>query len=143
MSDLAEVDVKIESVGRREFLQRGALTGAGAAAVLLGGAGCKDIRDHARSLTGPAPAQWTALPHNADAVTRAAHVLNRVAYGPRPGDVAHVAQIGGTAYVEEQLADKMDEDPAVTWRVNGLDTQQIERDAPDTLTSYDDGEVLT
>ena len=34
-----------------------------------------------------------------------AHVLNRIAYGPRPGDVARVAQMGVTAYIEEQLAD--------------------------------------
>ena len=143
MSDLAEVDVKIESVGRREFLQRGALTGAGAAAVLLGGAGCKDIRDHARSLTGPAPAQWTALPHNADAVTRAAHVLNRVAYGPRPGDVAHVAQIGRDGVCR-----------GTTGRQNGRRPRgNVARQRPGHAAdraghaghadSYDDGEVLT
>ena len=35
--------------------------------------------------------------------TQAAHVLNRIANGPRPGDVARVAQMGAAAYIEEQL----------------------------------------
>ncbi len=143
MSDSVQGKPSSENIDRRAFLERGAATGAGAAMLLLGGAGCKDMRDQAKRLTGPAPAQWTALPHDAPAVTRAAHVLNRVAFGPRPGDVARVAEIGEKAYIEEQLADRMDEDPAVTWRVGGLDTQQIERDSPDVLASYDDGEVLT
>ena len=143
MSDRTQSKSSAQNLDRRAFLERGAVTGAGAAMLLLGGAGCKDIRDQAQKLTGPAPAQWTPLPHDAPAVTRAAHVLNRTAFGPRPGDVAHVAQIGEKAYIEEQLADRMDEDPAVTWRVGGLDTQQIERDSPDVLASYDDGEVLT
>ena len=32
-----------------------------------------------------------------------AHVLNRVAYGPRPGDVERVRRIGVDAYIDEQL----------------------------------------
>jgi uncharacterized protein (DUF1800 family) len=90
---------------RRELLQRSALAGVGMGVALFGGAGCGMMRDQVKQLTGPAPAQWTPLPHNADAVTQAAHVLNRIAYGPRPGDVARVAQMGVAAYVEEQLAD--------------------------------------
>jgi uncharacterized protein (DUF1800 family) len=33
----------------------------------------------------------------------AVHVLNRLAYGPRPGDIAKVRQSGVQAYIEEQL----------------------------------------
>jgi len=33
----------------------------------------------------------------------AVHVLNRLAYGPRPGDIDRVRQIGVQAYIEEQL----------------------------------------
>ncbi len=33
----------------------------------------------------------------------AGHVLNRLAYGPSPADVAHTADIGVTAYIDEQL----------------------------------------
>lgn len=34
---------------------------------------------------------------------RAIHVLNRLAYGPRPGDIAGVMQMGVEHYIEEQL----------------------------------------
>jgi len=34
----------------------------------------------------------------------AAHVLNRLAFGPRPGDIQRVAQMGVQRYIEEQLA---------------------------------------
>lgn len=33
----------------------------------------------------------------------AAHVLNRLAYGPRPGDIARVSAIGVQRYIDEQL----------------------------------------
>ncbi len=128
---------------RRGFLRESALAGIGVGTALLAGAGCSAIRQRARELTGPTPAVYTPLPHDADATARAAHVLNRVAFGPRPGDVARVAAMGAAGYIEEQLADRMDEDPAVGWRVNGLETQQWEQDAPDVLYSLDDGQLLT
>ena len=34
---------------------------------------------------------------------RTIHVLNRLAFGPRPGDVEHVRAVGPEAYVHEQL----------------------------------------
>jgi uncharacterized protein (DUF1800 family) len=161
---------------RRAFLTQGALVGVGAGLALAGGTGCASLRARSRALTAPTPADWTALPHDADLVTRAAHVLNRVAYGPRPGDVARVADMGVAAYIEEQLAvhphdmpaaplpDKAgmfpaaknllgdrdaswlgdpSDDPVVAWRVNGLDVQQAERDAPDTLDVIPDDQLLT
>ncbi|HLV81527.1 MAG TPA: hypothetical protein VKT32_14670, partial [Chthonomonadaceae bacterium] len=69
---------------------------------LLGAAGCEDLRKGARSVTGPAPADWSSLPEDAGAVSAAVHVLNRMAFGPRPGDVTRVAAIGAAAYIEEQ-----------------------------------------
>ncbi|MBI1875518.1 MAG: DUF1800 family protein, partial [Acidobacteria bacterium] len=41
-----------------------------------------------------------SLPSNDRAI---AHVLNRVAFGPRPGDVDKVRQTGVAAYLEQQL----------------------------------------
>ncbi|MES2353682.1 MAG: DUF1800 domain-containing protein [Pseudomonadota bacterium] len=35
---------------------------------------------------------------------RASHVLNRLAYGPRPGDIEYVVHIGAERYIDEQLA---------------------------------------
>jgi uncharacterized protein (DUF1800 family) len=41
------------------------------------------------------------------------HVLNRVAYGPRPGDIARVKAMGVTAYIEAQLAPETIDDSRV------------------------------
>jgi uncharacterized protein (DUF1800 family) len=38
-----------------------------------------------------------------DADADIVHILNRIAFGPRPGDIEHVRQIGIQKYVEEQL----------------------------------------
>lgn len=46
------------------------------------------------------PALWAA-PLSGDQA--ALHVLNRVAYGPRPGDIEKLRQSGVQAYIEEQL----------------------------------------
>jgi len=39
----------------------------------------------------------------ADPLPKAGHLLNRIAYGPSPYDMARIEQIGLTAYLEEQL----------------------------------------
>ena len=49
---------------------------------------------------------------------RAAHVLNRLAFGPRPGDVERVAEQGVEAWFEEQLA--LAGDAGVRDRLAGL-----------------------
>ena len=50
-------------------------------------------------------AAFAALPVQAQpaAEADALHVLNRLAYGPAPGDLAHVRQIGIDRYIDEQL----------------------------------------
>ncbi|HZO90455.1 MAG TPA: DUF1800 domain-containing protein [Chthonomonadaceae bacterium] len=131
------------ALSRRAFLQRGALAGIGTGAVLLGGAGCNTVQEQARRLTGPTPAHFPPLPRDAGAVAQAVHVLNRVGFGPRPGEVGRVVSIGAAHYIEEQLADRLEEDPAVAWRVNALETQQDEQDAPDVLYSMADVQLLT
>ena len=44
----------------------------------------------------------SAVPRTADDAT-VAHVLNRLGYGPSPGDIARVQQMTVAAYIEEQL----------------------------------------
>jgi uncharacterized protein (DUF1800 family) len=49
----------------------------------------------------------------------AAHLLNRLAFGPRPGDVARVLDIGSERYIDEQLAaDQPDPDIDLAIRRN-------------------------
>jgi len=52
---------------------------------------------------GPVSAQReSAVPAKADAKT-ITHVLNRIGFGPRPGDVERVQEMGLTAYLDAQL----------------------------------------
>jgi len=51
----------------------------------------------------------SAVPANADAAT-VLHVLNRIGFGARPGDVERVQKIGLAAYIDQQLhPDKIDD----------------------------------
>src|SRR6478752_1894271 len=50
------------------------------------------------------------------------HVLNRMGYGARPGDVERVRQMGLAAYIEQQLhPDRIDE-AGMTARLAGFET---------------------
>ena len=53
---------------------------------------------------------------------KAVHVLNRLAFGPRPGEVERVAAMGIEAYVRQQLHPESIEDPSADKAVAGLDT---------------------
>jgi uncharacterized protein (DUF1800 family) len=50
------------------------------------------------------------------------HVLNRAAFGPRPGDVARVREMGLSAWIESQLRPDRIPDPAVQARLAGYTT---------------------
>jgi uncharacterized protein (DUF1800 family) len=53
----------------------------------------------------------------------AAHVLNRLAYGPKPGDIERVTQMGVQNYIESQLRPESIPLPAaLSERLGGLDT---------------------
>ncbi len=49
---------------------------------------------------------------------RAVHALSRLAYGPRPGDLEHVLEIGVDAWIDQQLAPRPD--PALADRLAGF-----------------------
>jgi len=111
---------------RRRILGMGAVS---LAAGLL--SGCESLEQRLTKEALPADALPPALP----VASPALRLLNRMAYGPRPGDVARVARIGAEAYVEEQLApDALAEEPAMTWRLRALaDTLD-----PDTGLLFDE-----
>ncbi|MGD0074377.1 MAG: DUF1800 domain-containing protein [Candidatus Binataceae bacterium] len=57
---------------------------------------------------------------------RTSHVLNRLAYGPRPGDVQHVNAIGVEHYIQEQLSpDSIAIPERLTNRLAALDTTRM------------------
>ena len=55
------------------------------------------------------------------------HVLNRTAFGPRPGDVERVRAIGIDRYIDEQLHPDRIRDDAVSGRLAGLQTPRMSR----------------
>ncbi|HYX20270.1 MAG TPA: DUF1800 domain-containing protein, partial [Thermoanaerobaculia bacterium] len=56
---------------------------------------------------------------------RALHVLNRLAFGPRPGDVEHVASMGPANWIERQLNPDRIADGAVDARLAELPTLRM------------------
>src|SRR5713226_6473044 len=50
------------------------------------------------------------------------HVLNRIGFGPRPGDVERVRAIGIQPYIDEQLRPDRIPDTGMSGRLAGLDT---------------------
>jgi uncharacterized protein (DUF1800 family) len=73
-----------------------------------------------------------AVPAAADAAT-VAHVLNRLGYGPRPGDIARVQQMTLAKYIDEQLHPERIENAAVEAKLTAyptitLSTEEIARD---------------
>ena len=86
-------------LSRREWLRRSAVAGLGAG-VTLAGAGCADIQKQYKKATGPTAPDWTPLPANGTGIALAVHVLNRAAFGPRPGDVSRVSTIGAAGWID-------------------------------------------
>jgi uncharacterized protein (DUF1800 family) len=72
-----------------------------------------------------APAQQPAL----SARDSALHVLNRLAYGPRPGEVARVAAAGVMPWIDQQLAPDRIEDGALARREEQFEILRYDRAA--------------
>src|SRR5205809_5148356 len=58
----------------------------------------------------------------------AVHALNRLAYGPRPGDVDRVAQGGVMSWIDQQLAPEHIDDARLTERERRFDLLGYSRD---------------
>ena len=67
---------------------------------------------------------WPARPARADD-DAIAHVLNRVAFGPSPGDLEHVRAIGVSRYIDEQLHPERLADAGMEARLAGLQTLRM------------------
>ncbi|WP_028101686.1 DUF1800 domain-containing protein [Pseudoduganella violaceinigra] len=82
--------------------------------------------------TLPQAAVWAAPLSGEQA---AVHVLNRLAYGPRPGDIERVRQAGVAAYIDEQL-NPPPLPPALAQRLDKLET--LKMSAGDALQRFQD-----
>jgi uncharacterized protein (DUF1800 family) len=65
-------------------------------------------------------ANASSAPRTLTEQEKATHVLNRLAFGPRPGDVARVQSMGIRQYIEEQLHPEQINDSAVDSRLSQL-----------------------
>lgn len=82
---------------RREFMRAaGGYTMAGLAGMRFPGLDFLGPREIQIRDACPAPAQGAIGPER--------HLLNRLTFGPLPGDQGRVAEMGWTAFIEEQLA---------------------------------------
>jgi uncharacterized protein (DUF1800 family) len=92
------------------FASSGRLTALAATAtvLVLGVAGVEAQRD-------------SGIPARPDEAT-VAHVLNRIGFGPRPGDVAHVSQMGLAKYIDQQLHPERIADDAADARLASFTT---------------------
>ncbi|HXM77459.1 MAG TPA: DUF1800 family protein, partial [Thermoanaerobaculia bacterium] len=77
-------------------------------AVLVAGASCSSTLS--AEAAGRAPAPMTAR-------EKALHALNRLGFGPRPGDIDRVVAMGVSAWIAAQLAPETIPDPAVAARL--------------------------
>jgi uncharacterized protein (DUF1800 family) len=62
------------------------------------------------------------------------HVLNRIGFGPAPGDVAEVRRIGLAKYIEQQLQPERIDDAAMTARLAGFET--LKKSARELAEAY-------
>ena len=88
------------SLSRRHFLQ----VGAGAVATAM--VGCDDLKkahDYLGFGLPKQPLEGPLTPPSGAEIDAVSHALNRLAFGPRPGDHARVSAMGVSAYLEEQL----------------------------------------
>ena len=83
------------------------------------------------------------LPASApDSPAQISHLLNRAAFGPRPGDVASVAKTGWAKYLDEQLHPEKIDDSTIESRLTAIDTWKSDAAALRTRYQRDPRPVL-
>jgi len=68
------------------------------------------------------PAATAAFPNDEKTI---AHVLNRIGFGPRPGDIQRVQAMGLERYIDEQLHPERVPDPNMAARLSGFETTEL------------------
>jgi uncharacterized protein (DUF1800 family) len=99
---------------RRDFLRAGAF---GAVAML---GGCEDAKDLLAEYLAPEDPR-NLKPPGGDAIDLPTHVLNRLTFGPRPGEHHRIASMGVDAFIEEQLAPASIDDRRCGWKTAELE----------------------
>ena len=78
-----------------------------------------------RLIAPPAAGAAKARPANLTEDQRILQLLNRIAFGPRPGDVDRIRQAGADRFIEEQLHPETIDDSDLEKRLEVLPTQRL------------------
>jgi uncharacterized protein (DUF1800 family) len=111
---------------RRKFLKVG-----GAGAAMVAAVGCDQLPRELRVLYQPQKSVGPFQPPSSAEIDPVTHVLNRVAFGPRPGDYERVRKLGetpeqaATAYLEQQLSPEAIDDEAAEFAVRRFETLNV------------------
>jgi uncharacterized protein (DUF1800 family) len=111
---------------RRKFLKLG-----GAASAWVAAAGCDRLPRELRMLYASPKAIGPFQPPATGEIDAVTHVLNRVAFGPRPGDYERLRRLGASpeqaaaAYLEQQLHPERIEDEAAVFAVRRFETLHL------------------
>ena len=111
------------NVSRRSFLRAG-----GGSAALLVTVGCDQLPREVRGLFQQAKADAPFQPPVAGEIDTITHLLNRVTFGPRPGDYERIRKLGSTpneaaaAYLERQLKPETIDDEESDYAVRRFET---------------------
>jgi uncharacterized protein (DUF1800 family) len=110
------------SLTRRDFLRR---SGLAAAYIVMpawlsacAGEAAQPGRANAERQLAQ-PDLWAATPLAADPIL---HLINRITYGPRPGDLARTRQMGWEAFLDQQLHPAQIDDSKLDQRLAALPT---------------------
>lgn len=112
-------------LSRRKFLKVG-----GSSAALLATVGCDQLPRELRALY-QSPNSGPFQPPTAEDIDVVTHVLNRAAFGPRPGDYGRVSKLGPTpeqaaaAYLEQQLNPQKIDDEEAEYFVRRFETLNL------------------
>ncbi len=96
--------------------------------LVLGLAGCSGVGRSAAaprltaSVHPPAPINISLPPSPLNEEQKILHVLNRLGYGPRPGDLERVKAMGLAVYIQQQLFPETIPDPEVERQLKGFPT---------------------
>ena len=120
----------------RQGLGRPLVLGVVLAAATL--AGCASVSDPGASAGSGVRRASAEKPISAARASagdaRIVHVLNRIGYGPRPGDIERVRAMGLAAYIEQQLSPGPSSSPAVETALESLPTLRLS--IPELLREY-------
>jgi len=114
------------SFSRRQFLKVG-----GGSAALLATVGCDQLPRELRALYPGSPSIGPFQPPAAADIDAVTHILNRAAFGSRPGDYERVRKLGATpeeaamAFVEQQLSPEHIDDEDAAYAVRRFETLSV------------------